>query len=233
MSRARQLYRLQTIELGIEGAKRRLKEVKASLEEGEQLRRAYRAVEEIEAAWRRCQANLRDLELETRGLAEKIEATRGKLYGGRVGNPKELAALEEKLGYLERRKERREDETLEAMVALEENEGELAERREELTRLETECRRDRERLVAEREELEAKLDHLKGERIELRQVIAADDLALYDDLRRRKGGQAVALLDGSVCRCCGVTLPSGKAQQAWRGEDLSFCDGCGRILYAE
>lgn len=233
MHKALQLHRLQTTEVEIDEVEHRLEEIQSSLEGNEQLRQARRTAEETETEWRRWQAKLRDLELETEGLTEKIEAVKKRLYGGRVSNPKELSALQEEVVYLERRKERLEDETLEAMIAVEEKEGKLAEQKEELNRLEADWRRNRERLVAEREELEAGLNRLEAEQAKFRQEIAADDLALYEDLRRRKGGQAVALLEDRLCGGCGVTLPSGKAQQARRGEGLIFCDSCGRILCAK
>ena len=59
------------------------------------------------------------------------------------------------------------------------------------------------------------------------------DLALYEDLRHRRGGRAVAVLTGELCQGCGVTLPTNQAQQARQGEALPLCSSCERILYAE
>jgi len=56
---------------------------------------------------------------------------------------------------------------------------------------------------------------------------------LYEDLRLRRAGRAVALLEGELCLGCRVTLPTSKAQQARQREDLTLCSSCERILYVE
>ena len=233
MSRAGLLYHLQTIDLEIDERSRRLREVEASLGESEELRRARRALQEEETRLRQWRRKLRDLELEMEGLNDKIASVEEQLYGGHVRNPKELASLQQEVEYLRRRRGELEEQVLEAMIEVEEGEARAAKRRRELAEVEADWQRAQASLAAERDELKDRLSQLRERRAELERRIGADDLALYEDLRRRKGGQAVALIRDGLCQGCGVMLPLSRARQARQGDELVLCVNCERILCAE
>ena len=234
MNRSQLLYRLQTIDLEMGNGKRRLEEVEAGLGESEELRQARRALQKAKDELNRWQTTLRDLELEAKSLTAKITSVEERLYSGRVTNPKELANLQNEVSYLKRRRGDLEDKQLEAMVEVEEHEAKVDSKKANLAQIEAEWSQTQERLTEERSELEERLAHLmKKERVEVEEMIGAEDLALYGELRSRKGGRAVALLKGEVCQACRVTLPTSRVQQARSGNSLSFCSSCQRILYAE
>ena len=233
MSKAETLYRLQTIDLEIDESTRRLKEVKAVLEGNEELQRVRQALQDGEKTLSQQRTRLRDQELEMRSLANKIASVEDRLYSGRIKNPKELANRQDEVQYLKRRKDGLEDQVLEAMIEVEESEASVTEQRERLARLEKEWQETQVRLSAEQNELMNRLSQLKAKRAKLQKTIEAGDLALYEDLRRRRYGQAVALLEGELCQACRVTLPTSKVQQARQGEALTLCGSCERILYVE
>jgi predicted nucleic acid-binding Zn-ribbon protein len=233
MNKAEPLYRLQTIDLEIDQKNRRLKEVKAALEGNEEVQRARPALQDGEKKLSRQRTRLRDQELEMRSLVNKISSVENRLYGGRIKNPKELANLQDEVQYLKRRKGELEDQVLETMIEVEESEASVTEQRERLARLEEEWRETQARLSAEQSELVNRLNRLKTKRTKLQKTIEAGDLALYEDLRHRRGGRAVALLEGELCLGCRVTIPTTKAQQARQGEELTLCGSCERILYVK
>jgi len=224
------LYQLQVAELGIEENRRRLAEVEARLEDDSELRDRRRLLEEKEAALRRWRGKQRDLELELRGLEGKIKSLEERLYGGRVRNPKELASLQEEEGYLHKKRGEVEDALLEAMLAVEEGEREVASLREEVRRLEVKWEEEQVSLKAERERLMSLLASLEKERASLRESLDARALSLYEELREKKGGRAVAALEGDTCQVCGVALPTSRAQRIRQEGILDFCPSCGRIL---
>jgi predicted nucleic acid-binding Zn-ribbon protein len=119
------------------------------------------------------------------------------------------------------------------MIQVEESEASVTEQQERLARLEEDWQETQTRLSTEQNELIDRLSQLKTKRAKLQRTIEAGDLALYEDLRLRRGGQAVALLEGDLCLGCRVTLPSSKAQQARQGKVLILCGSCERILYVE
>ena len=233
MSKAETLYRLQTIDLEIDERSRRLKEVKAILEGNEELQQVRQALQDGEKKLSRQRAKLRDQELEMRSLAHKIASVEERLYGGHIKNPKELASRQEEVQYLKRRKGGLEDQVLEIMIEVEDSETSVTEQRERLARLEAEWQETQAQLSVEQSELAIRLSQLKAKRAKLQKTIEAHDLALYEDLRQRRYGQAVALLEGELCQSCRVTLPSRKAQQARQGKELALCSNCERILYVE
>ena len=207
--------------------------MKAILEGNEELGRARQALQDGEKKLSRQRTRLRDQELEMRSLANKIASVEDRLYSGHIKNPKELANRQDEVQYLKRRKGGLEDQVLEAMIEVEESEASVTEQRERLTRLEDEWQETQARLSAEQNELVNRLRQLKAKRAKLQKTIEAGDLALYEDLRRRRGGQAVALLEGELCQACRVTLPTSKVQQARQGETLTLCGSCERILYVQ
>ena len=233
MSKAETLYRLQTIDLETDERSRRLKEVKAILKGNEELERARQALQGGEKKLSQQRAKLRDQELEMRSLANKIASVEDRLYSGHIKNPKELANRQDEVQYLKRRKGELEDQVLETMIEVEDSEANVAEQRKRLARLEEEWQETQARLSAEQGELVNRLSQLKAKRAKLQKTIEAGDLALYEDLRRRRYGQAVALLEGELCQACRVTLPTSKVRQARQGEELTFCGSCERILYVE
>jgi len=233
MSKAETLYRLQTIDLEIEERSRRLKEVKASLKGNEELQQVQQALQGGEKKLSRQRTKLHDRELEMRSLTNKIASVEDRLYSGHIKNPKELANLQEEIRYLKRKKGELEDQVLETMIEVEESEASVTEQRERLTRLEEDWQATQARLSAEQNELINRLSQLKTKRAKLQRSIEAGDLALYEDLRLRRAGRAVALLEGELCLGCRVTLPTSKAQQARQREDLTLCSSCERILYVE
>lgn len=233
MSKAEMLYRLQTIDLEIDEKIRRLKEVENSLGESQELCQAQQALQDGEKRLSQQRTKLRDQELEMQSLTSKIAAVEDQLYGGRIRNPKELASLQDELQYLKRRKDELEEQILESMIAIEESEASVTEQRERLARLEVDWQEVQARLSTEQTELLNRLSQLRAKRTELQKCMEASDLALYEDLRRRRGGRAVAILQGELCRGCGVTIPTSQAQRARQGETLTLCSSCERILYAE
>jgi len=233
MNKAEALYRLQAIDLEIDQRKGYLEDIKASLAGNAELDLARKALQERENALARQRIRLRDRELEMRSLTSKIASVEERLYSGRIKNPKELANLQEEVRYLKRRGGEQEDQVLEAMIEVEEGEAGVAEQQERLAVMEAEWQALQARLAAEQSELLDRLSQLKAKRVELQRSIQASDLALYEDLRRRRGGRAVALLEGELCQDCGVTMPTSQAQQARQGEILTLCASCERILYAE
>ncbi|MBC7251344.1 MAG: hypothetical protein H5T62_13785 [Anaerolineae bacterium] len=232
MHRTERLYTLQCTDSELDRVSRRLREIKASLGETEELRQARLDLEEAEKALHKLQARLRDLELENAGLGDKIKANEQRLYGGTVKNPKELTSLQEENAYLRRRRSHLEDVILEVMIEVEEAQERADGAQKHLTQVEEQWRVEQERLTAEQAELQDKLHALQERRQTLRAAVPPDDLEIYDDLRRRRGGLAVSILKEGICQGCQMSLPSSKAQQARQGDVLVFCGSCDRILYA-
>jgi predicted nucleic acid-binding Zn-ribbon protein len=231
MSRTQRLYELQQVELEAESVARRLREITTQLGESADLQRARNIVTQAEGRLNKQRAQMKGLELEVGGLSQKIEADEGRLYSGRVTNPKELAGLHDEVDSLKRWHEKKEDDLLEAMLATEEAEGALADARAILGQVTDTWRDEQGDLVDEQSRLQARLEGLREQREALVTGIDPDDLAIYQRLRRQKGGRAVAAVKDGICEGCRMNPPSSQVQRAGTGSELVFCNNCGRILH--
>jgi predicted nucleic acid-binding Zn-ribbon protein len=231
MSAVKQLYRLQLVDSEWAEKANRLAETEAGLGESGDLIRAREAVVETEGHLAELRRQLRALELEIGGLNDKLKKNQEQLYGGRIRNPKELKGLQEEATALRRRRSELEDEQLEIMIAIEEEEAELAERQARLRQIEGTWREEQATLLHEKQQLEQDLADLEEQRGAMRARLGAADLTLYDDLRRQSGGVAVVLLKQGICQACGVDVPISAARAVERGEGMHYCPVCSRLLY--
>jgi predicted nucleic acid-binding Zn-ribbon protein len=231
MSRTQHLYELQQVDLEIESASRRLKEIAASLVESNELKRARKMVVEAQARLAKRRARMKDLDLEVSSLSHKIETDEQRLYSGRVTNPKELASLQDEVASLRRWRDKKEDDLLEVMVAAEEGEASLADAQAILTQVSDTWRAEQGDLADEQTQLQARLGELAEQRESLVAAIGPEDIAIYERLRQRKAGRAVALVKDGICQGCRMNPPTSQVQHARSGTELVFCNNCGRILH--
>lgn len=231
MSRTQQLYELQQVDLEAEAVARRLREVAAILGESSDLKRARKMVSDAEARLSKRRAQMQVLDLEVDGLNAKIEADEGRLYSGRVTNPKELSSLEEEVASLKRWRGKKEEDLLEAMVATEEAEAALADAQSILIQVTETWQAEQADLVDEQSRLQARLEELRQQRQALMAAIGSEDVTTYERLRQRKGGRAVVAVRDGICEGCRMNPPSSQAQRARMGTELVFCNNCGRILH--
>ena len=178
------------------------------------------------------QTRLRALDLELQSLQSKRKKVETDLYSGRVGNPKELASMQEELSALDRSKARLEDEVLGLL--------------DEVERLEPQHREAQARLVASQAALaqqvaayqqgiaaaDHEIEQLTAQRAQLTASLDEDLLRRYDRLREAKGGVAIVAVRGGRCGGCHITIPERFTRRLEENPDtLAACDGCGRLLF--
>lgn len=231
MSRAQQLYQLQTLDSELDKINQQLASIAAQLGESEALKKARAEAGAAEKTWRQAQAAMQDLTLEVKSLAEKIAQQEKVLYQGKALSAKEAANLQDEINSLKRRHSQREERLLEAMVGAEESEIQLKRAQTELTQVEADWQATQEQLTQQQAALRARAVELKQHRPVIIKVIDPDDLEEYDDLRPRKAGRAVAMIKDGICLGCGVAASSSRIQHARAETELVYCGTCGRILY--
>lgn len=229
--RVRGLYDLQVIDLEIDEAERSLHVVESGLGESEELRSARDSLAQI-AEWQsELRRRLRNLELDLEEVIGKRKASEKTLYSGKVKSPKELTGLEQEVQLLKRRQVAVEDETLEAMSQLETADERLEGEKKRLERMEIKWREEQAESKEKQAALSSRLSLLRERRESLQATIDTEDLATYEDLRRRKGRQGVALVQNGICQGCGVAVSTSKVTRVLRGGELVHCANCERILY--
>jgi len=231
MTIAADLYALQEIDSAVEAAKASLAAVEEQLGESEEVIASRQAVEERRDALEDVSKQQRDLEWQVDDLRSRLSDVEGKLYGGSVRNPKELASVQDEANILKGQLRRREDELLDLMVRAEESQAALREAEESLAEVEGRWRQEQKELASEKERLEGELAGLEERRKQQSGLIEARVLALYNNLWERRQGRAVVKVERGMCGGCRISLPMSVLQKARSGLDVVQCVSCERILY--
>lgn len=232
MAFIRLLYELQGVDLELEQRRGRLVEVERALGDDSRLVSLRAEVEGLQRQQVTLHAEQRDIELQAAELEEKLSRLRDVMYGGTVTNPKELQGMHEEEGHLQRRKAAVEEPLLNAMVVLEECQQALNSARTRLKEEETAWRQAQEELRRERESLLQEVEKLSVRRQAVAAQVRGDELATYEQVRRTHRGQAVAIVERSMCQACHVRLPNRELQQVRTSSGLVQCSNCGRLLLA-
>jgi predicted nucleic acid-binding Zn-ribbon protein len=222
------LLRLQSLDSEADEGKRRLRAVEAALGDSEAVAHARLHLEQARASSLRWAAQQQDHELKLGGLQTKIAASEDRLYGGTIKNARQLSELQTEVASLRRRQQRLEDELLAAMIGREEADEGQASAEQNLAQTEAAYTTRQAELLAEREGLQARLAEIGEERSRLLPSFDASLVATYEDLRRRKGGIAVAAVRDGACGACGISL-SPRHRFRLRDGKLVTCGNCERI----
>jgi len=231
VSRGRQLYELQEVDLEIAAKKETLSLVENRLGESQALAEARISLAREEEGLAELQRNQRLGEWEVEDLRAKVALLEEKLYGGSVRNPKELASLQEQVENLKRRRRGLEDKVLDIMTEVETMQKKLSVKSGEAERIEENWREEQASLTREQAELSAALATLDQKREDLISRIDAPSLELYQALKDKRQGRAVAKVEQGMCQGCRIVLPMSELQRARIGQALVQCSSCERILY--
>jgi predicted nucleic acid-binding Zn-ribbon protein len=229
MNVAKQLYRLQELDLGIESGERALEEVARQLGESQAVIKAQKQLELEQKRREELKSRQRSAEWEIDDISTKLAVAEEQLFSGRVKNPKELTSLQHEVEALKDRRNRLEEKALEIIDQVEESEASVAKINSQLEKLTADWQRQQKQLGDEMTRLKATLVDLRTRRQLAIGEVDPSAFEFYQDLRKGKG-IAVARVEQGICRGCRISLPTTDLQQA-RGGKLVQCSSCGRILF--
>jgi uncharacterized protein len=160
---------------------------------------------------------------------QKISKLRDQMLGAKTNE--QYRAFQHEIEYIEKETRKGEDRILELMSESEPLEGNVkkaeAALKEEKQQVEAEKASARERTAAD----QAQLDQLHRERNELAAKLPRPILAAYDRIWKKRNGVVVAEAAGGRCSACQITLRPQYFQDLRRGDQVMFCESCGRIVY--
>ena len=114
-----QLFKLQEIDLAIEADEQALRQITSQLGESQAVVKARAKLASEHQRLEELRNQQRSAEWEMDDLSSKISAAEGKLYGGRIGNPKELASLQREVDIFRAKREQLEEKVLTIMEQVE------------------------------------------------------------------------------------------------------------------
>jgi uncharacterized protein len=188
---------------------------------------------EAEAELDRWRGLQQERELAQQEIAGKLARAEKRLYSGEIRNPREVQGAERDVQQLRHQRDQAEDALLEALVAVEGATGDCAARAAAVSELGAGWEAKQSRLRAEQARLKERVLAEQARQLSARRAVPPDMLTLYDNLRPRRGGRAVAELDGDTCSACKVAAPPTMLEAARFGEELVYCGNCGRLLWGE
>ncbi len=231
MSKGRQLYELQEVDLEIESKREALAHIESRLGQSQVVDEARARLASEKKRLDELSASQHEGEWVVEDLRTKVATLEGKLYGGSVSNPKELAGMQEQVQHLKKRGREEEDKVLDIMTEVEASKETVAVTGREVDTLEKEWQREQAELSRERDEVTAALATLEQRRQDLVSRVDAASLKLYEELRTKRQGRAVAKVEQGMCQGCRIVLPTRELQRARGSQDLVQCGSCERILY--
>jgi uncharacterized protein len=232
MSQPFKLFRLQQVDSLIDQARARVNEIDRIISEDSRLKIAQSRAAQTEEALAQVRKSLRRAEEEVKAQQIKIEQTESTLYGGKVRNPKELQDLQNESAALKRYLNVLEDRQLEEMMLAEEAEEKHEVALRELAEVRETVHGQHTVLITEQQSLTKDLGRMESERQATVSTIEAEDLNLYNLLRKQRKGVAVSKVSENACSACGSTLTPSTVQSAHSPSQITRCTFCGRILYA-
>lgn len=224
------LYTLQTYELAVDHARARIADIEAALTGDEDLKSAQSAHENSEAAVQECQTTIKNLEEDLKRLQLKIAEVNELLYGGSIRNPKELQERQDEITSLQNRQSDVETHIHELTTDLEKLRAEHRSNQETLTVAISQRDKNHAELIIERNQLDTQIKTNLRKRKAALEEVPETIYKQYQALRKKKHGQAVALMQNSQCSACGIEQTWSHAQHVHANEGLIYCEGCGRIL---
>jgi len=232
MSAALSLYRLQQVDSQIDQAQSRLRAIRQTLDNDDELRAAVNQSEAAADKLKDAERLFKQSEQDVEKQRIKLQQTEASLYGGLVHNPKELQDLQKDVVSLKRHLETLEERELQVMEVVEAAEKEVENSNVSLTRLKA-SRGDQFQVLTDESEIIRKdLERLSSERSAVVTDLAAQALSDYEQLRKQRRGLAVTTVSDNACSACGTTLTPSQEQSAHSTSQLFHCPSCGRILYA-
>jgi len=172
------------------------------------------------------------LEDEIASLQDKATQHDKTLYGGTIGNPRELQALQDEIASLKRRISQLEDKELELMEQIEPLDADLAQLAAERASLDERAEGLRALIAEDEVAIDDELATVRAERSALADGVESALLTEYEQLRSHLGGIAIARLVGGSCGGCHLALSAVEVDRIKKlpVEELVHCEECGRLL---
>ncbi len=225
-----ELVNLQTIDDELASARAQAADVDRRLEGDPELVAALDDLGQRDAALSSQRKDQHRLELDVQAADAKIGAEEKRLYGDTIKNPKELRSLQAEIDHLKANRGKIEDVLLPLLDAIEAGTVGRQEQGKVVAQGEARWLAQAQVLRGEAERLAGLVASLEGQRAAHIPSIPAPDLRLYESLRTRKGGAAIAKILASNCARCRVTLPDAVRRRALSSSAVVQCPNCERIL---
>jgi predicted nucleic acid-binding Zn-ribbon protein len=148
-----------------------------------------------------------------------------------VKTNQELHAIQHQIAFAETEVKALEDKILEGMMEADDLNGAIKKAESALTVEQKTVEQDKRAIAAERVEMQAVVERVRGERSSLVAAMTPQVLATFERVAQRRNGVAMAQARDGVCTICHVRLRPQVFNTVLKNEQILQCDHCNRILY--
>lgn len=225
------LIPLQQFDLKIDAANASINEKKQKIQRmSAEIAKDEQLIDKKGALLQKIQLRYRKAELELQECSEKKNLIKVKMES--IGmKPKAYTALEKESAILEAKMNNLETAILEDMEKVEVLTADIAKGKKVVAGRKVHLEQIRLRVGQEVTELRSQIDGFKTERHQISLKVSADALEVYEELRRKKGGQVAYEIESAACPACGMTLPAGFLSAICAHNEFEKCFNCEILLH--
>jgi predicted nucleic acid-binding Zn-ribbon protein len=226
----RNLIALQDIELKITGLQKQVADIPKIIQGLEDELRRSREIHEDRIA------RLKELANRRRSLEGDVDLGRSRLSRLKdqlmaVKTNKEYTAMLHEIQMAENQIRSEEDKILEIMEEMENKEKDLKRAELEMHKKSAELQESIRNANESAPRMEAELEKLRLEKIQMESQIDAELLSRYRRIAEARKGIALAEAKDELCSACHVRIRPQIYAELLRTENIHACDSCSRILF--
>ncbi|MFC1900958.1 zinc ribbon domain-containing protein [Chloroflexota bacterium] len=229
MNIAKQLFQLQDVDTELDSDEQTLILIIGQIGESGTIIKAQEKLDSEKSNFEELTRQQHSLEWDMEDITGKLKKIEEDLYGGKIGNPKELTDLQHESDALKANLAKHEEQALDLMEKVEAATKSVTEADRELNKLKNDWQSQQRKLTVDKEKLEKAIVSLKDKRQRMMNDIDPQTVEIYQELRKQKGA-AVAKVQQGTCLGCRISLPVSDLQRV-KGSGMVRCSSCGRILY--
>lgn len=175
------------------------------------------------------QKKRREFEGEVKAIKEHLAKFKRQLND--VKTNKEYTALLKEIEDAQRKADKIEEDILNEMIAADDIEKDIKTANVRKVDEERRLGKEKEVILAERTQMEARLAALGRERDALRPQIPPDQIRLYDRIAKKMKGVALSPITDDFCSLCQMRVRPQMLNEIMEMNKIITCEACSRILY--
>ncbi len=169
---------------------------------------------------------------------EKIKKNEEKLFSGTITSAKELVNYQEEIKNLKEINDNLESKELEIMFEIDELKPKLTDLEQKRNNLINKIEKLNDEIKIRLTEVNKRISWLNNLKNKILSEIPKEIISNYTDIKQKKGGIALAIMQNNVCDMCNMELPIGelakiKNAQKDNSNSIHKCPMCGRMLIVE
>jgi predicted nucleic acid-binding Zn-ribbon protein len=177
------------------------------------------------------QKRRRELESEVKNI--KAQTAKYKRQLNEVKTNKEYTALLKEIEESQKNVDRLEEEFIAEMILEDDIQKEIRASNQAFAAAQEKLTNEKQAILQKKKEMEEKSRHLSQLKSELLPLLSADQVSLYLNIFRKKGGIALSPVRDEFCSMCHVRIRPQVLNELRDGQKLILCENCGRILYRQ